>query len=207
MLRRRGYRVNHKRVLRMLRDRGWLVRRRQRKRLASVPRIAPARPVALNERWSMDFIADQLASGRRFRVLVVVDGLSRECLATEVDFSLTGDRVASVLERLVVERAAPKSIVIDNGPEFTGRALDAWAYRRRVHLAFIRPGRPVENAHVESFNGRLRDECLNQSWFTSLVDARASIEAWRVDYNEQRPHSALGHETPTGFALRYKTAA
>lgn len=206
MLRRKGWVVNHKRVLRMLRDRGWLVRRRQRKRLASVPRTTPAKPTTINQRWSIDFLHDQLASGRRFRIFAVVDDLSRECLATEVDTSLSGDRVVSVLERIAAVRGVPNAIVLDNGPEFTGRALDAWAYAHQVKLLYIRPGKPVENAFAESFNGRLRDECLNQSWFVSLQDARSRIEHWRIDYNEVRPHSSLGNRSPKDFAMEYKAA-
>ena len=159
-------------------------------------------PSRVNERWSMDFTSDTLADGRPFRTFNVVDDFSRECLALEVDTSLPGLRVVRVLERLVAERSCPKAIVIDNGPEFTGKALDAWAYRRGVQLQFIRPGKPVENAFIESFNGKFRDECLNEHWFTGINDARFTIETWRRDYNLVRPHSSLGGLTPADFALR-----
>ena len=158
----------------------------------------PKRP---NLRWSMDFVSDQLGStGRRFRCLTIVDDFTRECLAIEVDTSLPGDRVARVLDRLAFLRGLPQGIVIDNGPEFTGRALDTWAFARKVKLDHIRPGKPVENAFLESFNGRLRDECLNEHWFSTLKEAQVRIEAWRQDYNRNRPHSSLGDMTPEEFA-------
>jgi len=205
LLRREGHRVNHKRVYRLYRAAGLAVRKRKRKRVAASlrrPHVLPTRP---NERWSMDFVSDAFDGGRVFRVLNVVDDFSRECLATEVDTSLPGLRVARVLDRIAEERGSyPRSIVTDNGPEFTGRELDAWAYRRGVEIQFIRPGKPVENAFVESFNGRFRDECLNQNWFLSLGDARKRIEDWRTDYNTVRPHSALGNLSPACYARDWK---
>jgi putative transposase len=149
----------------------------------------------------MDFVRDTLSSGRAFRTLNVLDIFTRECLAIEVDTSLPGERVTRVLDAVVAERGVPDSIRVDNGPEFAGKALDAWAYGHKVTLDFITPGKPVENAHIESFNGKFRDECLNQNWFTSLADARAVIAEWRHDYNTIRPHSALGHQSPAAFAL------
>ncbi len=149
-----------------------------------------------DERWGLDFVSDALTSGRQFRLLCVLDLFTREALAIEVDVSLPGMRVVAVLERLVAERTRPAELVLDNGPELTGRVLDTWATKHRVHLCFIDPGKPTQNALVESFNGRLRDECPNQSWFTSLADARRLVEDWRRDYNGQRPHSALGYRTP-----------
>jgi putative transposase len=159
--------------------------------------VAPLRP---NQRWSMDFVSEVLLTGRRIRVLTVVDDFTRECLATEVDTSLGGVRVARVLDRLVEFRGKPEGVRVDNGPEFAGRALDAWAYGRGIKLDFIRPGKPVENAYIESFNGRLRDECLNANEFISLDDAKKGIEHWRIDYNDRRPHGSLGHMTPSEFA-------
>ncbi|WP_373832369.1 IS3 family transposase, partial [Delftia acidovorans] len=173
-------------------------------------RIAPAervvRPVATapNQSWSMDFVFDGLAYGRRFRCLNIVDDYTRECLAIEVDTSLPGLRVAQVLQRLAELRGLPKSITVDNGPEFAGRALDAWAYQVGVKLSFIRPGKPVENAYIESFNGKFRDECLNEHWFMSLRQAKSLIEDWRVEYNTERPHSALGYLTPEQFAQAHR---
>ena len=148
----------------------------------------------------MDFTTDTLADGRNFRTLNIVDDFTRECVAIEVDRSLPGLRVTRVLDRLHAMIGLPQTIVVDNGPEFTGRTLDAWAYARGVTLRFIRPGKPIENAYVESFNGKFRDECLNEHWFVSLADAKAAIEAWRLDYNTVRPHSSLAGRTPTQFA-------
>ena len=149
----------------------------------------------------MDFVSDALESGRKVRCLTAVDDFTRECLAIEVDASPPGLRVVRVLEKVAAERGGlPDAVVLDNGPEFAGRALDAWAYSKRITLAFIHPGKPVENAFVESFNGRFRDECLNEHWFTSLADARQIIESWRRDYNQTRPHSSLGGLTPADFA-------
>lgn len=153
----------------------------------------------------MDFVADGLADGRKVRCLNIVDDCTRECLVIEVDTSLTGRRVAAVLDRLADVRGLPTSITVDHGPEFEGQVLDAWAYENRVQLAFIRPGRPVENAYVESFNGKFRDECLNEHWFITMAQARRIIETWRQEYNEERPHSSLGDLTPARFAAELET--
>ncbi len=203
LLRREGRVVNRKLVLRLYREEGLAVRRRRRKRVAvaRVPRPAPTRP---NERWSMDFVHDRLADGRALRCLTLVDDFTRECPALEVDTSLPGARVVRVLEELAATRGLPETIVVDHGPEFAGRALDAWAYRRGVALQFIRPGKPVDNAYIESFNGRLRDELLDQMWFVSLADARAHAEAWRRDYNDVRPHGGLAGSTPSAFAAAWQ---
>jgi putative transposase len=148
----------------------------------------------------MDFATDTIVTGRRFRALAVIDDYSRECPAIEVDTSLGGVRVVDVLDRLADTRGLPEVITLDNGPEFAGRALDEWAYRRGVKLNFIRPGKPIDNAFAESFIGRLRDECLNDNWFMSLRHARDVIETWRLDYNDFRPHSSLAGLTPREFA-------
>jgi putative transposase len=200
-LRQEGATDNHKRVRRLYRAEGLAVRRRGRKRLA-VPRVERPAAAAPNERWAMDFVRDTLSSGRAFRALSVVDTCTRECLAIEVDVGLTGERVAAVLDRAGAGRGLPNAVVCDNGPEFRGRALDVWAAARGVALEFIRPGKPVDNAHIESFNGRLRDECLNSHWFLSLGDARRIIEAWRVAYNTARPHRALGRRPPATYAAQ-----
>jgi len=187
--------VNHKKIYRLYREEGLMVRKRARKRLmrrAERP-SPPARP---NQRWSMDFTSDQLADGRRFRTFNVVDDCSRECLAIRVERSIPGAYVARVLTELVKERGCPETIVLDNGPEFISRALEIWAEEHRVKLHFIEPGKPVQNCYVESFNGRFRDECLNEHWFTSMEDARVIIAAWRKDYNEVREHGSLGGMTP-----------
>lgn len=197
-LRQEGWRDNHKRIRRLYRLEGLGVRRRRRKRVA-VPRVPTVSATGPNERWAMDFMRDTLRGARAFRLLTVIDTYTRECLAIEVDSSLGGERVTAVLDRLVAARGKPRSIVVDNGPEFRGRALDAWAHEHGVALVFIRPGKPVDNAYVEAFNGRLRDECLNQHWFLNLNDARLRIELWRKAYNTARPHSALKRMTPQQF--------
>jgi putative transposase len=202
LLRREGRRVNHKRIYRLYRQEGLSVRRRKRKRVAGGrgPVLLP--PTQINQRWSMDFMGDTLATGRTFRLLNIVDDFSRECVVIDSATSIRGTRVVRVLDELAEVRGLPETIVIDNGPEFTSRALDEWAYRRGVRLLFITPGRPIENAYIESFNGKFRDECLNEHWFLSLDEVRATTEPWRIDYNQERPHSSLGHLTPEEFAAR-----
>ncbi|MEO7113333.1 MAG: IS3 family transposase [Polyangiaceae bacterium] len=199
LLRREGWSDNRKRVYRIYRLENLAVRRRGRKQLRSRLRVQPPAPTKINQRLSMDFMLDSLSNGRRFRTLNVVDDFSRESLVIEVDLSLPGLRVARVLDRLAETRGLPEMITVDNGPEFTSCALDAWACARGVKLHFSRPGKPVDNAYVESFNGRVRDECLNTHWFTTLLDARITIENWRCDYNTVRPHSALGGLSPEEF--------
>ena len=201
-LRREGWQVNRKRVYRLYRDAGLAVRRRKRKRIGLFERKPLPKPASANVSWSMDFVADGLIGGRRLRCLTIVDDCTRECLAIEVDTSITGLRVQGVLERLAETRGLPQSITVDNGPEFDGQVLDKWAYRRNVHLSFIRPGKPNENAYIENFNGKFRDECLNEHWFISLAHARSIVEAWRVEYNTERPHSSLANLTPEEFATR-----
>jgi putative transposase len=200
LLRREGWTVNHKRVFRIYQEERLQVRRRIKKHTAKWRGDKPTAPTRINQRWSLDFVSDQLADGRRLRVLTVVDDYTRECLALETDTSLSGRRVARVLEQLRQQRGLPERLLTDNGPEFTSRALDAWAYARGVTQQFIEPGKPVQNAYVESFNGKLRDECLNEHWFVALDRAREIIETWRRDYNEARPHSGLGQRTPAEFA-------
>ncbi len=204
LLRREGYVVNHKRVYRLYRQEGLSVRKKQRKRYRSIARQPLRLPEGLNERWSMDFLSDCLSDGRRLKVLSVLDEFSRESLALPVDTSISGSRVARILDDIAAERGRyPEAMVTDNGPEFTSRALDLWAYRHGVQLHFIEPGKPVQNALIESFNGKFRDECLNQHWFINLQDARNKIESWRMDYNHVRPHSSLGQETPAEFARQF----
>jgi putative transposase len=203
LLRREGEIVNHKRVQRLYRLEGLSLRIKKRKKRASHLRVVPPLPTRLNERWSVDFVQDWLTCGRRFRSFNVVDDFTRECLATEVDVSLTGKRISHVLERLCFLRGKPESIVLDNGPELAGKDLDAWAHQHGVKLLFIRPGKPVENAFIESFNGKMRDECLGQMHFFDLADARKKIEAWRIDYNRFRPHTSLGGMTPEEFAKQH----
>jgi putative transposase len=199
MLRRAGLVVNHKRTERLYREEGLSLRKRKRKKTAAMTRVVFPIAEKPNERWSMDFATDSLVTGRHFRALVIVDDFSRECPVIEVDTSLGGRRVVEVLDRLAETRGLPQVITIDNGPEFAGRALDEWAYRKNVKLNFIRPGKPIENAYAESFIGRFRDECLNENWFISLKNAREIIENWRKDYNEARPHGSLAGLTPLEY--------
>ena len=202
LLRREGRQVNHKRVYRLYRAEGLTVRRRKRRRLRvsrPLPSVALVRP---NERWSMDFVHDDLSDGRRFRTLNIIDAYTRECLAIEVDFSLPAARVVRVLDKLVWQYGLPESLRVDNGPEFISTALDRWAFKHGVKIDFIQPGKPTQNGHVESFNGRFRDECLSQAHFPTLDRARVEIELWRVEYNCERPHSSLRYETPKAFGDR-----
>ena len=201
LLRREGLTVNHKRVYRLYRELGLAMRRRKRKH--SGQRLAAAGPKTLtmaNQRWAMDFVSDTLAHGRTFRVLTILDEHTRECLAMEADTSLPGLRVIRVLERLAEARALPQEIHVDNGPEFVCRAVRSWCEKHHILLRYIEPGRPMQNGHIESFNGRLRDECLNANWFLNLASTRLDLESWRNDYNRVRPHSALGYSTPNEFA-------
>ena len=202
LLWREGWAVNPKRVYRIYRAEGLAVRPRRRKRLKAAARTPLALPVRADEVWTMDFTQDALASGRKFRTLNLMDGYTREALRIEADTSLPGVRVVRMLERVRQTRGVPERIQVDNGPEFISRAVDQWAFEQGVGLHFIDPGQPTQNAHIESFNGKFRDECLNENWFMSLEEARVKIEAWRRDYNQVRPHSALGYQTPEEFAAR-----
>jgi putative transposase len=200
LLRREGWHVNTKRVYRIYREEGLELRMRKRAKRAAQTRIRLAEATFPNQRWSMDFVSDRLVDGRWFRILTVVDQHTRECLCAHADRSQTGEKVCTQLERVIALRGAPESITSDNGSEFAGQAMDRWAHQAGVKLDFIRPGRPVENSYIESFNGRLRDECLNVEVFLDLADAQSKIEKWRRDYNQQRPHSALADRTPHEFA-------
>ena len=199
LLRREGHAVNRKRVYRMYKAAGLVVRRRTRKKLRASRPVPPGPVTRPNARWSMDFVHDYLADGRRFRTFNVVDAFTRECFAIEVDTSLPSARVVRVLDVLVWRHGLPESLRVDNGPEFISNAMDVWATQHGVKLDFIQPGKPTQNAHVESFNGHFRDECLAQARFPTLARARGEIEMWRVDYNEHRPHSSLAYDTPAAF--------
>ena len=192
--------VNRKRVYRLYREEGLAMRRKRRKRFRAEARLSLAPPRSANQVWTMDYTHDELASGRKFRTLNLMDGYTREALTIEVDTSLPGLRVVRALEQLRLQRGAPTAIQVDNGTEFTSRVVDQWAYQNHVRLHFIERGKPTQNAFIESFNGKFRDECLDQNWFVDLHEARQVIEDWRVDYNTVRPHSALGYRTPAEFA-------
>ena len=203
LLVREGWRVNRKRVQRLYRAEGLAVRRRRKRRRSAVAR--PVRPplTGPNQRWCLDFVHDALSTGRRFRSLTVLDEYSREALAIHVAPSIPSVTVIAVLELLRRERGLPPVLITDNGSEFTSRAFDAWAYSRDVKLDFIQPGKPQQNAFIESFNGTFRDDCLNLHWFTSIDRARVTIETWRQDYNHVRPHSSLGEQTPAEFMAAF----
>jgi putative transposase len=183
------------------------VRRRTRKSATRVLRGRPRAQQGANEQWALDFLHDTVASGRTIRLLSVLDVFTREALALEVDTSLPGSRVVRVLNRLADERPLPDQLVLDNGPELISRVLEEWARQYTVRLHFIDPGKPMQNAHCESFHSRVRDECLNEHWFLGLADARQILQEWRQDYNAERPHSALDYQTPVEFAQQAVTAA
>jgi len=200
LLRREGHLVNHKRLFRLYREEKLTVRKRGCRKRAIGTRAPMLIPMAANDRWSLDFVSDQLTDGRRFRILAVVDDCTRECLALVADTSLSGLRVARELERIIEGRGKPKMIVSDNGSEFTSNAILQWTDRAKVDWHYIAPGKPIQNAFIESFNGRLRDELLNETLFSSLTHARSLLSNWRSDYNDHRPHSGLGWLTPAEFA-------
>jgi putative transposase len=200
LLKREGWKVNAKRIYRLYTEEGLIVRTKQRKKLASRCRVSIPGATAPNQRWSMDFVQARLNDGRWFRVLTVIDQFTRECVLLYADVSMSGTKVAAALEPIVRKRGAPQSITCDNGSEFCSRAMDAWAWKAGIQLVFITPGRPVENGLIESFNGRLRDECLNVSVFLSLADVRQQLQRWQRDYNQFRPHSSLEDRTPDEFA-------
>jgi putative transposase len=205
-LQREGFVVNHKRLFRLYREERLMVRRRGGRKRALGTRAPMVVPRLANERWSLDFVADQFLDGRRMRILVVVDDCTRECLALVADTSISGTRVARELDRLLTERGKPKTIVSDNGTELTSNAILQWADDHKVEWHYIAPGKPTQNAFAESFIGRLRDELLNETLFRSLPHTRAVLVAWRADYNNHRPHSRLGWMTPVGYAATRRPA-
>lgn len=202
-----GWAINVKRTYRVYREEGLMVRKRRRKKLPVPERQPLVRPLQPNEVWSMDFVFDELANGRRVKTLTVVDDCSKEVVQIAVDTSIPALYVTRVLDQVKAERGLPKVIRTDNGPEFAGKTMQTWAASNGVELRFIQPGKPVQNAYIESFNSRFRDECLSQHWFASLSHMRSVIDNWREDYNHCRPHSALGYVPPALFARRCRTAA
>jgi putative transposase len=205
LLRREGIQANHKRVYRLYREAALSVRKRRRRKLVMVDRQALHVPSGPNEVWSIDFVMDALVNGRRIKCLTIVDDFTRECLDIVVDYGISGGYVARVLEAIGKFRGLPRAVRTDQGPEFTSRALDRWAYGRGVDLKLIAAGKPTQNAYIESFNGKFRDECLNDHYFNNLAHARAVIAEWRRDYNETRPHSSLGRIPPAEFAARHRS--
>jgi len=203
LLAREGRHVNHKRVHRLYREAGLAVRRRRRRHGVMVEREQLALPSTPNEVWSLDFVMDALSNGRRLKCLTIVDDFTKEAVEIVVDHGISGRYVTRVLDRVARFRGYPKALRTDQGPEFTSRALDQWAYANGVTLKLIQAGKPTQNAYIESFNGKFRDECLNEHWFTTLAHARAVVSAWRRDYNEARPHSALNYQSPAEFAAKH----
>lgn len=204
LLNREGWNVSRYLAYRLYCEEGLALRpRRSHRRRAAEPRRERFRSTVPNQVWSLDFVTDQLADGRRFRALTVVDIYTRESLAIEAGQGLKGEDVAMVLNRITMQRGAPKVLFCDNGSEFTSQAMDLWAYRNGVRIDFSRPGKPTDNAFIESFNGTLRAECLDIHWFTSIVEAKQLIEGWRREYNDSRPHRALGEQTPSEFASQF----
>lgn len=199
LMRREGYKIGKDRTYRIYKEEGLQVRTKRRKKTVSQRRISLPRPKSINKIWSMDFVADELASGKKIRMLTIVDNFSRESLKIEVDHLLKSKDVIRSLSSLKITRGLPRIITVDNGSEFTSKEMDQWAFENKVQLNFIRPGKPTENAYIESFNGRLRDECLNTNIFYSLDEAREIIEKWREDFNNWRPHSSLGGKTPSEY--------
>lgn len=205
LLRREGWEHGRSQTYRLYTEERLQLRSKlPKRRKMVVQRNQRAVPIAVDDAWTMDFVADELANGMKFRALTVVDVFTREALAIEVGQRLRGEDVVRTLDRILQAGRRPKYLFVDNGSEFSGRLLDLWAYRHKVRIDFSRPGKPTDNGHVETFNGSLRDECLNVHWFASMAEARASIEAWRQDYNESRPHMALGNESPSEFARQSK---
>lgn len=202
LLQREGWQVNHKCVYRLYKEEGLCLRKKlPRRRKACMKREIPSTATRKNECWSMDFMSDQLFDGRRIRLLTIVDNHTRVSLAIHVDQRIRGVKVVEVLEKVVLEHGMPERIQVDNGPEFISRDVDLWAYWNKVKMDFSRPGKPTDNATIESFNARVRLECLNENWFLNLEDAREKVEEWRTDYNTERPHSSLNNMTPEEFAL------
>jgi len=205
LLQREAPKVNHKRVYRIYCQEGLSLRLKRTKKRVSATRVPCPPAEAPNERWSMDFMTDRLADGRRFRVLTLVDNFSRVSPALEADFSLSGEKVVAVLDGLARAGRKPKILHVDNGPEFISKVLDAWAHKNEVHLELGRPGKPTDNPFIESFNGKLRTECLDQNWFVSLPEAKEKLECHRKEYNTERPHTALNYQTPEEYLKKWGT--
>lgn len=203
LMNREGWQINHKRVYRLYQQAGLNLRmKRPRRRVSAAHRAARTAPERVNQVWSMDFVSDALFNGKKFRTLTLIDVFTRECLAIHADVGIRAERVVEVVTEAAKQRGRPERIQVDNGSEFVSKALDLWAYEQGVTLDFSRPGKPQDNAHIESFNGSFRDECLNAHWFLSMEDAAEKIERWRSDYNQHRPHSALGNLAPGAFAAQ-----
>ena len=205
LLLREGWKINRKTVYRLYKLEGLSLRNKKIKKRISLPRVASPPPQAPNERWSMDFVSDKLADGRRFRVLTLVDHFSRVSPALEAEFHFPGKQVVAVLDKVATTQPLPKELYVDNGPEFISQALDAWAHKNNVKLCFSRPGKPTDNAYIESFNGKLRTECLDQNWFVSLQEAKEKLNSHRKEHNTERPHTALNFLTPEQYLTKWRS--
>jgi putative transposase len=205
LLKREGYEVNHKRVYALYKRNGLAKRRKKKKRYPEKNRNPLVKASKPNEIWAMDFMTDSCSNGRKIRTLNIIDQYARECLKIEVGHSMPSCKVVRVLEEIAQERGLPEKIVIDNGPEYTSKTLKKWAESKGVSLNYINPGRPMENAYIESFNGKFREECLNQNWFQNILEAAIIVEEWRKDYNNNRPHSSLGYLTPIEYLRERNT--
>lgn len=205
LIRNKGYKVNHKRIERLYREENLALRRRKKKRKLPTRTMNLKKANKPGENWSIDFIHDALHSGRKFRVFGVIDTVSRESLELFPEFSITGKRVTELLDKISITRGLPDSINLDNGPEFTSKEMLEWAKKRKVTLNFSRPGKPTDNAYIESFFGRFREECLSMEWFLNLEDARKKIKLWQEGYNNIRPHGALGGDPPRVYALNFQS--
>lgn len=203
IIRREGFKDNYKRIERLYAQMGLSIRKRPKKKMRDHLRLVLPEPQKPNHIWSMDFVSETLFDQRRFRCFNIVDDFTRENILIYPDRSIKSEKLVNIFNQLKQTRGLPKMIVCDNGPEFISQNLDIWAYQNKVELKFIQPGKPVQNAYIESFNGKFRDECLNQHWFLNLEEARKEIEAWRKDYNENRPHSSLRYKTPNEFAKEF----
>ena len=201
-----GFKDNHKRIARIYRELNLQVGRRKKKKIRSERRFMFIQPEKPNELWAMDFVSDSFANGRKFRILTVKDLCTHEAVLLHADRSITGSDVAWELSKFKLTRGLPKAIICDNGTEYTSKALDQWSFENNVKLQFIQPGKPIQNAFIESFNGKLRRECLEQNWFHDLEEARRIIEEWRVEYNTDRPTKALGMRTPDEYAKEFYEA-
>ena len=197
-------RVNHKRVYRLYRDANLAVRKRKKVRRPPSERVALQAPTRVNEVWSMDFVSDSLVSGRRIKCLTVADDFSHECVDIATDFGIGGQYVTRLLDQAALFRGYPRAVRTDNGPEFTSRAFIGWAQMHRIEHLLIEPGKPTQYCYIESFNGKFRDECLNEHWFQTLQQARTEISTWRQDYNEVRPHSSCGRIPPAKYAALHR---
>lgn len=202
MLQREDININHKKTYRLYKNAGLSIKKRSKKKKYEKRGMPQRNLTGANTRWSMDFVSDRTRSGTNIRILTIIDEVTRECLALEVGTSITGRKVGSVLNRVALFRGLPKEILTDNGSEFTSNAMNEWSYDHNVEHIFTDPGKPTQNGYIESFNGKLRDECLNQHWFRNLSEAKEILEAWRLEYNKIRPHGSLENLTPEEYALK-----